>query len=178
MKVLPGSTRPDELRGLGYAVEADGEGERLIPHAITEDVITEFQPNRPVGRRMPGSSPSTGSQFLNAASWQACGEPLDTATLKGRPCFAGLDLGATRDMTALVLVFADDDGAFDVVPYGGHPVLTTAAANAKVETDAVMNRKLSKKRSNGRIDPAVALCMSLGLATRQLEGWMPMLEVV
>ena len=64
--------------------------------------------------------------------------------------------------------------------HGGHPVLTMAAANAKVETDSVMNRKLSKKRSNGRIDPAVALCMALGLATRHEApgASMPMFEVV
>jgi phage terminase large subunit-like protein len=37
--------------------------------------------------------------------------------LKGRECYAGLDLGATKDMTALVLVFADGAGAFDVVPF-------------------------------------------------------------
>lgn len=42
---------------------------------------------------------------------------MDLERLRGRPCFAGLDLGATRDLTALVLVFADDDGGFDVVPF-------------------------------------------------------------
>ena len=33
------------------------------------------------------------------AMWKACGELADdTSKLKGRPCFAGLDLGATKDM--------------------------------------------------------------------------------
>ena len=41
---------------------------------------------------------------------------LISPDLQGRPCYAGLDLGATRDMTALVLVFAGDDGEFDIVP--------------------------------------------------------------
>jgi len=36
--------------------------------------------------------------------------------LKGRECYAGLDLGAARDLTALVLVFPGDDGKIDVVP--------------------------------------------------------------
>ncbi|MBL4600758.1 MAG: hypothetical protein JKX93_17485 [Rhizobiaceae bacterium] len=36
--------------------------------------------------------------------------------LKGRECYAGLGLGATRDLTALVLVFPGDDGKIDVVP--------------------------------------------------------------
>ena len=35
--------------------------------------------------------------------------------LKGRVCYAGLDLSSTKDLTALVGVFPDDDG-FDVLP--------------------------------------------------------------
>ena len=41
-----------------------------------------------------------------------------------------------------------------------------AAANAKIEVDAAGNRKISKRRSIGRIDPLVALCMALGVAAR------------
>jgi phage terminase large subunit-like protein len=55
--------------------------------------------------------------LLTAGEWKACGAPVDLAGLKGRPCFAGLDLSASRDLTALVLVFADDQGGFDVVPF-------------------------------------------------------------
>jgi hypothetical protein len=36
-----GSTLPDELRGQGYDVSEAGEGQRILPHAITEMVITE-----------------------------------------------------------------------------------------------------------------------------------------
>ena len=50
--------------------------------------------------------------------------------------------------------------------HGNHPVLSMAAVNAKVELDAAGNRKLSKRRSIGRIDPLVALCMALGVAAR------------
>jgi phage terminase large subunit-like protein len=50
--------------------------------------------------------------------------------------------------------------------HGNHPVLSMAAANAKAEVDAAGNRKLSKRRSTGRIDPLVALCMALGVAAR------------
>jgi hypothetical protein len=41
LEVLPGSSLPDELRGKGYTVEENGEGTRLIPHAIVEAVVTE-----------------------------------------------------------------------------------------------------------------------------------------
>jgi len=36
MQVLPGSTLPEELRGLGYDVTEDGETERILAGAITE----------------------------------------------------------------------------------------------------------------------------------------------
>ena len=206
--------------------------------------------------------------------WKQGGGEVDIARLQGRPCYAGLDLGATRDMSALVLVFAGQHGEFDVVPYcwlpgeslleaqdrdrmpygvwahqghlltfpgrstdpkaialkiaelhgryqirtlaydrwriadlerelsaigcnvplhpfgqgykdlspavdflerlveegklrhGNHPVLSMAAVNAKIEMDAAGNRKLSKRRSVGRIDPLVALTMALGVAAR------------
>jgi phage terminase large subunit-like protein len=232
----------------------------------------------------------TTAQFLTAAAWKACGaETTALSALKGRLCHAALDLGGTKDMTALVLVFIGDDGEFDVLPFcwlpgatlgeredndrmpyqqwareghlltfpgqrstdpkavalkiaelhgqyniqalafdawriedikreldaigcdvpltpfrqgfqsmapavdvlerlveekklrhAGHPVLTMAASNAKIETDAAGNRKLSKKKSTGRIDPLVSLAMALGVAVRHEveEEWTPFLAVV
>ena len=49
--------------------------------------------------------------------------------------------------------------------HGGHPVLTMCAANATVETDAAGNRKLTKQKSNGRIDGMIALAMAMGVAS-------------
>lgn len=59
----------------------------------------------------------TTSQLFTAAVWKPCAAVVDVARLKGRKCFGGLDLSASRDLTALVLVFLDDEGAFDVVPF-------------------------------------------------------------
>jgi phage terminase large subunit-like protein len=50
------------------------------------------------------------------------------------------------------------------VRHGLHPCLTWCAANAVVETDAAGNRKLTKKRSSGRIDGMIALAMAFGAA--------------
>ena len=217
----------------------------------------------------------TTTQFVDMRSWALCGaDDIVVSGLKGLPCYAGLDLGATRDMTALVLVFAGDDGEFVALPFcwlpsetlpeagdrdgmpyatwvreghlltcpgrsldpkvvalkiaelhgtyrikalafdrwriedikreldaigcgvelipfgqgfkdmapavdtlehlveegkllhGRHPLLTMAAGNAKAELDAAGNRKLSKRRSQGRIDPLVALTMAIGIAKR------------
>jgi phage terminase large subunit-like protein len=223
------------------------------------------------------------AQFINAAAWKACGEQVpNNGELKGRPCYAGLDLAASKDMTALVLAFAGDDGCFNIVPFcwlpgeqlqeaqdrdhmpyqlwarqghlltfpgrttdpkvialkiaelhgtyniqalaydrwriadlerelsaigssaplvafgqgfkdqspavdvlerlveegklhhANHPVLSMAAVNAKVELDAAGNRKISKRRSTGRVDPLVALCMALGVAARPTPAFDPM----
>lgn len=48
--------------------------------------------------------------------------------------------------------------------HGDHKVLEMCAQNAVTETDAAGNRKLSKKRSHGRIDGMVALAMAVGTA--------------
>lgn len=53
-------------------------------------------------------------RFIAAADWDACCDEINVDALKGRQCVAGLDLSATRDLTALVLFFPDT-GA--VVPY-------------------------------------------------------------
>lgn len=46
--------------------------------------------------------------------WDACREPFDVETLRGRPCIAGLDLASTKDITALVLLFVE---TLHVLPY-------------------------------------------------------------
>lgn len=50
------------------------------------------------------------------------------------------------------------------VVHGGHPVLTMCMANAVVQVDPAGNRKLTKAKSAGRIDGAVALAMAMGVA--------------
>ena len=47
--------------------------------------------------------------------------------------------------------------------HGGHPVLTWNAANTVTEGPDAANRKLSKRRSSGRIDGLVALAMAVGI---------------
>jgi phage terminase large subunit-like protein len=66
--------------------------------------------NLVLNQRIEASSP-----FVMPAQWQACaGAPVD---LTGRDVFAGLDLSATQDLTALVLVGANiTDGTWHVAP--------------------------------------------------------------
>jgi len=61
---------------------------------------------------------NAGTQWISAERWAACGEAVDEAALAGRPCFGGLDLSSTQDLTALVWVFPPwgDDPLYRVVP--------------------------------------------------------------
>ena len=54
-------------------------------------------------------------RWMPLAVWDACAAPTDVG-LDGYPCYAGLDLSTTSDLTALVLVFPSDDETFDILP--------------------------------------------------------------
>lgn len=50
-------------------------------------------------------------RWLDLDVWDACGElPLEVEELAGKPCFGGLDLGRTRDLSSLELVFPPEEG--------------------------------------------------------------------
>jgi phage terminase large subunit-like protein len=275
-----------------YTAPAEAEPWKLATWRLANPALNDFRSLEDVkrlallGQRVPSSAMSfrryvlnqrvdASAPFLNMALWKANStSACDIRDLRGRPCYAGLDLGASKDMTALTLVFDDGVGAFDVLPFcwlpgdtlterededampyrlwrdegylltfpgratdpkavatkiaelhgifhirqlafdrwriedikreldaigcnveltpfgqgykdlspavdrlerlveegklrhDGHPVLTMAAANAKVEMDAAGNRKLSKRKSTGRIDPLLALTMAIGVAAR------------
>ena len=63
---------------------------------------------------------SSHSAWIPDHDYMKCDMGGDLEKLKGRRCVAGLDLGSTRDLTALVLLFPsekDDKPYFDVVPF-------------------------------------------------------------
>jgi len=63
--------------------------------------------------------------------------------------------------------------------HGDHPVLAMCMANATVQTDPAGNRKLSKMKSAGRIDGAVALAMAMSVAdTWQGERYEPEYQMI
>ena len=63
---------------------------------------------------------------------------------------------ALRDLESIILE--------KKLRHGDHPVLKFCASNCVIERDAAGNRKLSKRRSTGRIDGMIALTMALGVA--------------
>ena len=53
-------------------------------------------------------------RWLDLGAWDAQPERQDVL---GRTCYAGLDLSSTTDLTALVLLFPDKEGAYDLLPF-------------------------------------------------------------
>ncbi len=63
--------------------------------------------------------------WMDMTVWDKGGKRFDPEMLKGRRCFGGLDLAATRDLTAFVLVFpppeGDEDGDWYVLVWAWIP---------------------------------------------------------
>ena len=75
-------------------------------------------------------------RWLSPDSWAKCGGPLRD-DLEGREWFGGLDLAATTDLSALVLVSQADDGTFDVVPFFWVPEQNAAERTLRDKVDYV-----------------------------------------
>ena len=58
-------------------------------------------------------------RWMPMDKWDACAFPVDSESLKGRPCYGGLDLSSTQDLTALTLVFPPTDGEekYSILPF-------------------------------------------------------------
>jgi phage terminase large subunit-like protein len=60
----------------------------------------------------------SATRWISTEVWEACGQDsIDPAELKGRECYAGLDLAYRDDFAALVLVFPCDEGSFALLPF-------------------------------------------------------------
>lgn len=57
----------------------------------------------------------SAASLISRVDWIACEREFDERELRGRPCWVGLDLSSTTDLTAMVLFFPEDGGA--VLPY-------------------------------------------------------------
>lgn len=57
------------------------------------------------------------SRWLDLEAWDECQSDFEVEELKGQPCWIGLDLAATTDITALVAIFENEDGSgYRVLP--------------------------------------------------------------
>jgi phage terminase large subunit-like protein len=74
--------------------------------------------------------------WIGTKEWELCKGPIDIKKLKGKKCWAGLDLASTRDISALVLLFKEDD-KFLVVPYFFVPKENAKKRSEKDKVDYV-----------------------------------------
>ena len=58
---------------------------------------------------------SSFSKWISDVKWLENYEDIDMKSLIGRPCFGGLDLASTQDMSSIVLYFPMDEGTKDVL---------------------------------------------------------------
>ena len=59
---------------------------------------------------------TTGS-FVDLAIYDEGAAPIDVDDLLGQPCWIGVDMSRTTDLTAVVAAFCDDDGNYTVLPF-------------------------------------------------------------
>jgi phage terminase large subunit-like protein len=51
----------------------------------------------------------TAGRWIDAGRWQKCYQTFTEDDLKGLPCYGGLDLSSTTDLTAFSLIFPQED---------------------------------------------------------------------
>jgi phage terminase large subunit-like protein len=73
-------------------------------------------------------------RWLPMEKWDACSRTFTEADLGGQACYAGLDLGAVSDLTALALLFPQDDGTYRLLSYYWCP---KEAARKRTQRDRV-----------------------------------------
>lgn len=58
-------------------------------------------------------------RWMRMDKWDACAADIKIEALRGRPCYGGLDLSSTSDLTAFVLVFPPEDEGegYTVLPW-------------------------------------------------------------
>jgi phage terminase large subunit-like protein len=57
------------------------------------------------------------ARVIPMRAWDECEQQYTAEDFHGRVCFGGLDLSSTRDVTAFVLAFPEDDGGVSVLPW-------------------------------------------------------------
>jgi phage terminase large subunit-like protein len=62
---------------------------------------------------------NTENRIVPPRAWKACSGKVDRSALRGRRCYAALDLSGKHDLTALVLAFPsqDEEPVFDLLPF-------------------------------------------------------------
>lgn len=91
-----------------------GEEEFLADYNASKVSLTEFLRFKMYRLNIWQQS---ANPWLKMGDWIKCGRDYREDDLLGRECWGGLDLAKTRDTSALVLVFPEDDGTYKQLAY-------------------------------------------------------------
>jgi phage terminase large subunit-like protein len=108
---------------------------------------------------------ATETAFIHRADWEANNARIDPQTLKGQPCFGGLDLSSTQDLTALVLYFPDSGAVLCHAWVPGESVAVKAKAD-RVPYDAWVRQGFIETTQGRAIDYR-SIAMRLGAICSQ-----------
>lgn len=103
------------------------------------------------------------TRFLDVPKWHACAGSMPASALVGVPCFAGLDLGQSDDLTAFVRVWVLSDGRLWMVPKFWMP-------------DAALERWPNRPYDEWRRSGALHIIpdsdvIDYGLVEKQVKAW-------
>lgn len=175
-RVNGGEIDDPSFHGVLYAVPEDADPYDPDNWILANPAIGTFVSAEQIAdeaeraRRMPTFEPAflnlhcnmrvdAEPKAINPAEWDACGARFDLKALRGKRCYAGLDLSAVRDLSAVVLYFPDGG---EVVPFFWCP---KAGIEIKEEVDRVPYRTWAKQ---GFIEPTPGKAIDKRYIGRQL----------
>jgi phage terminase large subunit-like protein len=59
----------------------------------------------------------SASPFVDMATYDLGGDPIDYDAFNGQPCWIGVDMSRSTDLSAVVACFKSDDGTYTVLPH-------------------------------------------------------------
>lgn len=121
-KVLGGVVEDDSFFGIVYTLDEgdDWEDERnwvkANPNLGVSKKLEDLRRKAKRAKEMPTALNAflrlelnvwtqAETKWISLEHWNACGKAVDANGLRGRVCYAGLDLSSTLDITAFVMVF-------------------------------------------------------------------------
>lgn len=128
-KVLTGAVQDDSWFGIIFTIDKGDDWQdesvwrKANPNLGVSKKIEYMREQAKKAREMPSQLNAflrldldvwtqSETKWIDLEHWHACGSAVDANGLRGRRCYAGLDLSTTTDISALVLVFppeAEDD---------------------------------------------------------------------
>lgn len=124
-KVLENVINDDTFFGMVYTLDTEDDWEdetcwiKANPNLNISVKLDDLKRKAKKAKEMPSELNSflrkhmnlwteSVTRWISTDKWNACNFPINENELIGMPCYAGLDLSSTTDITAFVLVFPPD----------------------------------------------------------------------